>query len=54
MIRFPGSVSDFTRIHIQGATQVCSVVKQPIAGGQLPLQYSVFKDIGSTKEIKHK
>ncbi|KAG0515862.1 hypothetical protein BDA96_10G313700 [Sorghum bicolor] len=31
-VRFPRSVLDLTKIHIQGATQVCSFAEQPLAG----------------------
>ncbi|CAD6338533.1 unnamed protein product [Miscanthus lutarioriparius] len=49
-VRLPRSVSDFTKIHIQGATQVCSVAKQPLAGA-LDLREQKSLDIEELLEL---
>ncbi|GJN39202.1 hypothetical protein PR202_gb28304 [Eleusine coracana subsp. coracana] len=31
-VRFPSSVLEFTKIHVQGADELCNVVKEPLSG----------------------
>ncbi|XP_062229662.1 cysteine-rich receptor-like protein kinase 10 isoform X2 [Phragmites australis] len=49
-IRFPRSTSDFTKIQIQGATEVCNVAKQPLAGA-MDLQEQKILDIEGLLEL---
>ncbi|CAN6200680.1 unnamed protein product [Urochloa humidicola] len=49
-VRFPRSVSDSIKIHIQGDNQVCDVSKQPLAGA-LDLQEQKILDIEELLEL---
>uniref|UniRef100_A0ACD6ACX3 Uncharacterized protein n=2 Tax=Avena sativa TaxID=4498 RepID=A0ACD6ACX3_AVESA len=41
-IRFPTRSSEFTKIHIQSATELCSVGEQPFAGKLDPQEQNIF------------
>ncbi|KAK3134435.1 hypothetical protein QOZ80_6AG0549110 [Eleusine coracana subsp. coracana] len=49
-VRFPSSVLEFTKIHVQGADELCNVVKEPLSG-MMNLQEQKILDIEELLEL---